>query len=528
MHLLHWAFSVLLSITTLLTSYVYLFPLWHACTFPTKQPPYSPSLSSRVHDAIAGRSEEQRPSAEFRLLAFGDPQLEGDTSIWRADEDALYRPHNLIRELQDSQTLARRLSVLNNATKDLVFQAVPSQLAAWRKQLDLLGNDYYLAHIYRSVSRATNPTHVTVLGDLLGSQWIDDDEFETRAWRYWNRVFRRATLVDKSITGERKEETLGHDTSWTRRIISIAGNHDIGYAGDISEQRVSRFEEAFGSVNWEIIFHHPQKREPTGLHPTLRIVVLNSMNLDAPAKSTSLQGETYEFINKVITDSKPVEDRTVGTVLLTHIPLHKEAGVCVDAPFFDFHGEDDGGGIKEQNHLTYDAGKGAILEGLYGMSGHPDAPGGGFGRPGLILNGHDHEGCDTYHYLPTLETDQEDSTRGWNAARFKNSEAVRAQPIPGIREVTLRAMMGEFGGFAYLISGWFDFDAGEWRFEVHRCSAGVQHWWWAAHVLMLITAALGSVIVLVEMLLPGGAAAYESSRARNAACPKSIPEREDN
>lgn len=451
---------------------------------------------------MVGEDQIYHPQAEFRLLAFGDPQLEGDTSVWHPDEDALYRPHVFLRELKASNDLRRRVEVFKNATIDGILRGLPSQLKAWRKQVDLLGNDYYLAHIYRTLHRSTQPTHVTVLGDLLGSQWIDDDEFESRSWRYWNRVFKGGLKVENATTEQRSDETLGDDNRWPRRVINVVGNHDIGYAGDITVDRIDRFERAFGKVNWDIVFHHPRKHEPSGTHPSLHLVVLNSMNLDAPANSHELQLETYGFINRVISELKPVEDRTVGTMLLTHIPMHKEAGVCVDAPFFDFYdGKFEGGTIKEQNHLTYDAGRGAILEGLYGMSGHPHAPYGGFGRDGIILNGHDHEGCDTYHFLPEKEEGMGDDTRRWNATRYEKLDQLPPSPVPGIREVTLRAMMGEFGGFAYMISAWFDFDAGSWRFEVNRCSAGVQHWWWATHVLILLTFGLGGFLT-VHGLVP--------------------------
>jgi hypothetical protein len=492
------AFSLLSLTTTVLTVWTYLFPLWRGCTFPTKDYPYTPWLGRRVLNGIQGEDHELHPEAEFRLLAFGDPQLEGDTSIWRPDDNALYRPSVLSKDLGDAETIGKRIGLMRNATRDLITQALPSQLAAWRKRIDLLGNDYYLAHIYRAVYRATSPTHVTVLGDLLGSQWIEDEEFRSRSWRYWNRVFRGGVKVENATTRTRTEETLGSDGEWPRRIINVVGNHDIGYAGDITEERVGRFERAFGDVNWEIIFHHPQKHEPTGTHPTLHLVILNSMNLDAPAKSYELQMETYGFINRVIGELKPVEDRTVGTVLLTHIPLHKEQGVCVDGPFFAYHGQSDGWSIQEQNHLSYDAGRGAVLEGLYGMSGNTEAPYGGLGRDGLILNGHDHHGCDTYHYLPTKPIEDEDQTRTWNVTRYENAKQSIPSPIPGIREVTLRAMMGEFGGFAYMISAWFDFEAGSWRFEVNRCSAGVQHWWWATHIAILVTLGVGGAILVSE------------------------------
>ena len=495
MTFLHRSFLFLLIISIASNTYLYLYPSFNGCGFPPKIAPLTPSGDGRS-------TREDGTPAPFRLLALGDPQLEGDTSISYAKEDS-FKPEKLRSNLQSAESLRKRVGVLRQASKDFFGSGIPKQVQAWRKQLDLFGNDYYLAHIYRTLRWHTDPTHVTVLGDLLGSQWIDDAEFDRRSSRYWNRVFHNGLRVEDVITSDPTIETLGEDKGWSRRIINIAGNHDIGYAGDLTPERLTRFERAFGAANWEVVFELPAWPSPDSpvsdtSPPFLRLIILNSMNLDTPAKTPELQQKTYDFINEVITRSQPVEDRRVGTILLTHIPLHKEAGICVDAPFFDFHGEDRGRGLKEQNHLSYDAGKG-ILEGIYGMSGNPAAPGGGFGRQGIILTGHDHEGCDVYHHLPTTD-DPDPSTRRWNASKWEDARnLVRVKSIPGVREVTLRSMMGEFGGFGYFISAWFEAEKGEWRFEVSRCSIGVQHWWWAAHALALVTIVMGLVLGMVEI-----------------------------
>ena len=398
-------------------------------------------------------------------------------------------------------TFLARLNELRDGLKRVFTSELPAKLQAWRKQLDLIGNDYYLAHIYRTLHWYTAPTHVTVLGDLLGSQWIDDEEFERRGWRFWQRVFRHAQKVEDEIMGEPTTEVLGQDKVWSRRIMNIVGNHDVGYAGDMTVERLQRFEYEFGKVNWEITFRlpplHLSNETVIRTVTELRVIVLNSMNLDTPAHSQELQSQTYDFINNVITRSKPVEDRTTGTIVLTHIPLHKKFGVCCDSPFFDFH--KDGAGIKEQNHLSPHASKG-IFEGILGMSGKADSPASGRGRNGIVLTGHDHEGCDVYHYLPVI-ADVEVGTREWNATRWSDSgDMVSKEGIPGVREITVRSMMGDFGGNAGLLSAWFDEDAKEWRFAYSSCSIGVQHIWWAIHVLVIVTLGFGAIVGVMNGL----------------------------
>ena len=455
-----------------------------------------PSPSPRV-PRWTPRFISPQSQAPFRLLAFGDPQLEGDTSIPYVIRDS-YRPSKLRLRLSQNRN---PIKVLLEAVTDFFQYGILGALYKLRKQADLIGNDYYLAHIYQTLQRQTDPTHVTVLGDLLGSQWIDDTEFERRARRYWKRVFKNGIRVEDEITEEPTMEVLGEDKSWKQRIINIAGNHDIGYAGDLTKARLARFERAFGAPNWEIVFQVPSDR---GDPAYLRLIILNSMNLDTPALDGNLQSQTYKSLNDIITRSEAVENRSVGTILLTHIPLHKQEGVCADAPYFSYGSN---GHIREQNHLSEHSSR-SILEGVFGISGNTRAPYHGLGRKGIIINGHDHEGCDVWHYLPRISSEADASSRQWNASRYEDSFLLtRAttvqkddQYMPGIREVTLRSMMGEYGGWAYLVSGWVDNKTNEWRFEVSKCSAGVQHIWWAVHILVLATAGIGGFLGISSLL----------------------------
>lgn len=482
--------------------YLYFYPIFHGCDFPTRDGSFDPlaSLWGALLAQIGGKEQWANARAPFRLLALGDPQLEGDTSIPNTTDGYFPTLRKLPSNLRSARAFGERIAILQNASLRTITQEVPAKFQAWRKQVDLFGNDYYLAHIYRTIHQHTKPTHVTVLGDLLGSQWIDDEEFECRGWRFWNRVFRHGSKLEEEVTNEARQEILGENKEWDRRVINIVGNHDIGYAGDMTVQRVERFERVFGKANWEVAFVLPQGSHSDEtehkLEPMLRLVILNSLNLDTPAKDGDLQKQTYQTINGVIGRSRPVEDRTTGTILLTHLPLHKDANVCVDGPFFDFYSDEDGGGLKEQNHISYDAGKG-ILEGIYGMSGNLGGPVNGIGRNGIILTGHDHEGCDVYHHLPPNE---DAHSRRWNATPWHEAKHLVAEPIPGIREITVRSMMGDFGGNAGLLSAWFDYDAGEWQFAYSSCSIGVQHIWWVVHVLILITIGFSVFVYLVEGL----------------------------
>lgn len=497
---------VLLSVSS--TVYLYSYPFFHRCGFPTHP---LPANSTTTGDA------------DFRLLALGDPQLEGDSSLESLTSGFFPSLKTLYADFASSESLSDHLLLIRYSVLKVLILDLSRILRSYRKRLDLWGNDYYLAHIYRTVHWFTKPTHVAVLGDLLGSQWVSNEEFERRGARYWYRIFKHGQKVNDFITDGEHVELLGRDKTWETNIINIAGNHDIGYAGDITEDRLQRFEKLFGRANWSIRFALPERGRnnvsitDANAVPELRIVVLNSLNLDTPALNEELQARTYQFINNIIVASRPVEHRDTFTILLTHLPLHKHAGICVDSPYFDFYPQEEGGGVKEQNHLSYNAGKG-ILEGMFGMSGNPDAPGGGFGRNGIILTGHDHEGCDVYHHLPETE-DELNESRTWEAKRWDESteNALRSnKTIPGIREITLRSMMGEFRGNAGLLSAKFDHDKGEWTAEYSSCTLGKQHIWWAVHILDLIT--------LVLVLMAGLLLLWH--RGRNAGAKKSSQKRD--
>ncbi|KAL8829615.1 MAG: hypothetical protein Q9191_001921 [Dirinaria sp. TL-2023a] len=506
--------GVFVTLSLLSTIYLYFYPAFHACAFPPQVATENSYVTTFKH-AAGFSAPHGHIDAPFRLLALGDPQLEGDSSLLNTTNGYFPSIATLWSDLSNAESHKSRLSVVAHHLWNVIVGDVPWILYTCRKTVDLWGNDYYLAHIYRTLHRSLRPTHVTVLGDLLGSQWISDDEFERRGWRYWNRVFRGGRRVEDEVTSGIHLGPLGQDRSWETRIINVAGNHDIGYAGDITTKRMDRFERVFGKANWETRFAMQpgnQTASESYTHveslPELRLVVLNSLNLDTPALEPHLQTETYQFINDMIVVSRPVEDTTSATILLTHVPLHKEAGVCVDGPYFSFHDEDHGGGLKEQNHLSYEAARG-ILEGIYGMSGNPNAPAGGLGRNGIILTGHDHEGCDVYHHLPD---DEDKEARRWKAESWATSAAKQDDSIPGIREVTVRSMMGGFGGNAGLLSAWYDPALDRWRLEHSTCALGTQHIWWTVHVLQLITVAL--VVSALADFLRGGVPTAAKSESK--------------
>lgn len=617
---------LLLPLAVASTVYLYLYPIFHGCAFPLPHTSdddndisssrFSLSSISATVTAVLNtyqqhvHPEEQKEHepAIFRLLVLADPQLEGDSSLPRKEEELIPRAREHWRNVWDliagvsSSSSSLNSSISNTTTSnttveyysntthwtwtwttplktattallELTTTDLPRTLRGYQKRLDLLGNDFYLAHIYRTLHWWSRPTHVTVLGDLIGSQWTSDEEFGRRASRFWGRVFRGAEDGSAFYKGDGNGDddvfdlnpSGDGDGEWSRRLINVAGNHDIGYAGDISEARISRFERVFGRTNWDVRFrlppsHYQHEDENT---PSIHLINLNSLTLDTPALSNEIQSDSYAYINNVMNRrSRPVGDRSSFTLLLTHLPLHKEEGVCTDGPDFSFHEEDDDDedgdevevedsnsnnnendqtpekgtkqkqkqkryykdGLKDQNHLSQHVSAMGVLEGIFGMSGDPDAPAGGVGRNGLVLTGHDHSGCDVVHFVErgrvggNGDGDGEEESWRWNAKRyshFRTHTHSNSKDTPSLHEITLRSMMGEFNGNAGLLSIWFDNSTttttttttttetenendndndnqGEWKYAFTTCQAGVQHIWWAVHGVDV--AALGVLI----------------------------------
>ncbi|KAK5678175.1 hypothetical protein LTS10_009345 [Elasticomyces elasticus] len=469
-------FRFLIPPTLIGLAYLYLYPVLQQCEFPV-------ATSAEAACYKDGTSGVAATVAPFRLLALADPQLEGDTSI----------------PTLSSQAWSQRLA--EKGVTAVVKEDVTRVLQRWRKKVDLWGNDLYLAHIYRMVRWWTDPTHTVVLGDLLGSQWIGDEEFSRRSDRFWNTVFSSSTKVPYNITDVYGHvEVLGADKAWRNRIIAIAGNHDVGYAGDVDDHRIKRFEGAFGAADWDIRFRLPSNvsQKPSFANPfavpdpELHLVILNSMTLDSPILHPSLRERTLQNLEEIMHDHHNFlvpKPKNAATILLTHVPLHKEAGICVDPPYFSYFPDDQGGGIREQNHLSEDT-SAFLLNELLPLDGKGSA---------IVLNGHDHEGCDTFHSRSVLSSG--DKLEDWTAARFQSARArVAKESHVGLREVTVRSMMGSFGGNAGLLSVWFDESAGEWKFEYDSCMLGVQHIWWAGHVLALVELGLGAAGMILWLL----------------------------
>lgn len=369
------------------------------------------------------------------------------------------------------------------------------------KRLDNYGNDYYLGHIYNTMKNRLRPSHVAVMGDQFSSQWIADSEFYNRSYRFVERLFPRDLEYKKTVLDTwRKhqdydwlkwmndEMSINEDHRFKSRqynemydwyhpdrsepnfqnplFINLTGNHDIGYSGDATWQHMARFHLLFGQNNYVLHYNRGKPEE-------WRLVVLDSLSLEGPSLQEEFRTFTWSFLDKLRESNA---DFHGSTVLMTHIPFYKREGLCADGPehiYYVNHEREPykNGLLRSQNHLLNETSQ-KVLDIIF-----PNAD-----KEGIVLTGHDHVGCDSwYSYIDDH----------WVADSGKKASG-RAH----IREVVVRAMMGDYHGVTGLMTGHFDNQSSSWKFNFSYCFFTVQHVWWALKILALLAVLSGSLVFL--------------------------------
>ena len=364
------------------------------------------------------------------------------------------------------------------------------------KMADNFANDYFLGHIYDTMKNKLEPDYVVLMGDLLSSQWLGDSEFFNRTRRILQRSFKRpegqslaemeiinkhenidwhkymnefyernnnGTFEDKDFYlfkdvydwygGKFIDPKTGYNTE--PLFLNITGNHDIGY-GDTTFQHMARWMKLYGKTNFIIEYDNDTD------HPW-RIVMLNSLSLEGPMLQDEFKQYTWKFIKTL--EKTPYSG---SSILLTHIPMYKRAGLCHDGPNFEYYKEsgchgcspDRVGLLKSQNHLSEHVSR-RVLDAVFGD-----------GKSGIILTGHDHYGCDNYYSFINEE-------KGWVASKSIDSDK-------WIREITVRSIMGDYHGNTGIMTGHFNKDSTKWEFDYTECRFNLLHVWWGVHVSSVI------------------------------------------
>ncbi|CDO94291.1 unnamed protein product [Kluyveromyces dobzhanskii CBS 2104] len=429
----------------------------------------------------------------FNLYIYTYPSLSSKQCSWKCHEQSTDQdqPNLVVEYFRD---LFQRHDKSDSADVKLMALGDPQIKGIWSNtpyisRLDTYGNDYYLGHIFRTMYNRLKPSHVVVMGDLFSSQWIGDSEFFNRTVRYTKRLFNRDVkwLYDLQEESHAEDGTYAADWkewadnlnrireagspmnisygyenvyNWTASenylFINISGNHDIGYSGDATYQHMARYRELLGKDNYWIEYD-------AGTDRAWRIVVLNDLLLEGPALQPELLEVNEEFLRR-LADQK----FNGSTVLLTHIPFYKPTGLCYDGPEFRYYPENyenepyKVGLLRSQNHLSAKVSN-KVLNLLFDTE-----------HPGIILTGHDHEGCETVY-------NKDRSTGTWTASKTPDPESL------SIKEVTVRSMMGEFHGNTGLVTGRFNESTRQWEWDFNLCPFTIQHVWWFTKIITIIT-----------------------------------------
>ena len=356
-------------------------------------------------------------------------------------------------------------------------------------RLDIYGNDHYLGHIISTMRQRLTPSHIVVLGDLFSSQWIPDHEFYNRTRRYVSRLFNRDTsIIEDSLErnhvpgtkmfvvdwkewagkflsimqGDRSRFEFGYEDvyKWVDSdeylLVNVSGNHDIGYSGDATYQHMTRFHEVFGKDNYWIEYD-------VGTDHSWRLVVLNDLLLEGPALQPEFVEYDWEFLRQL-----QQRNFTGSTVLVTHVPFYKAEGLCYDPPSVVYYPE---GYEKEpykahllrsQNHISQNI-TNNVLDMIFNN-----------GKPGIVLAGHDHEGCEVYF--------NKMGNGNWIASKEPRDDATFT-----LHEVTVRSMMGDFHGNTGLLNGHFNQKTRSWEWTFTLCPFSVQHFWWFSKVTAILS-----------------------------------------
>jgi hypothetical protein len=100
-------------------------------------------------------------------------------------------------------------------------------------------------------------------------------------------------------------------------VVTISGNHDIGYGNEADAWSIGRFEDEFG---------RSERTVPIAGHD---LVLVSSCVLDG-ARSAHHRRAAWAHARSAGAAARAAA-RPV--LLATHIPLHKETGRCVDPPY---------------------------------------------------------------------------------------------------------------------------------------------------------------------------------------------------
>lgn len=167
-------------------------------------------------------------------------------------------------QIMDKHSYPGRPAVLNNLTRLIL--------------------DRYHRRNWKIIQKVLDPDANIFLGDLFdGGRYWDD--------AYWMDEFKRFNSIFRQIPGK-------------RNIMTLPGNHDIGFGDTVLEDSLRRFRAYFGetSASWDLGNH--------------TIVLLDTISL-SHSSNPSISNHPRQFLGEF----RLREPHQYPRILLTHVPL---------------------------------------------------------------------------------------------------------------------------------------------------------------------------------------------------------------
>lgn len=122
--------------------------------------------------------------------------------------------------------------------------------------------DRYLKRSYQRIQSVLDPDSIYFLGDLFdgGREWrtgaqgfkITDERWKRYTHKFWRKEYRRFANIFL-----RSKDTPGQEARHRNMILSLPGNHDIGFGSGVQSVVRNRFQTYFGESNRvDIIGNH--------------------------------------------------------------------------------------------------------------------------------------------------------------------------------------------------------------------------------------------------------------------------------
>lgn len=265
-------------------------------------------------------------------------------------------------------------------------QIIDENTYPWRPNW-LLGTTKYITDLYLRknwvyINRKLDPDSNIFLGDLFdgGREW-NDTQWRTEFERY-NKIFTKP--------------------AFKKTVMSLPGNHDIGFGDDIVPHAHGRFQAFFGPASSTV---------EVGNHTFVLLDTISMMN----KKNQSIWQPPLQFMEKV-----GQEEQKNPRILLTHVPLYRPKSLtCGKSREHGETGLPYIGGKQYQTLVTPELST-RILNTI---------------KPMAVFSGDDHDACHVEHEYQLGEQ----NNKKVDEFTVKSISMAMGIKHPGIQLVTLNA-----------------------------------------------------------------------------------------